>query len=299
MDCTKCTLKGCRKSVPCLDRSNEYIENYLSEANQIYTKAASKLIDNGRAGTLTRLEELVEYFKFRGYTNIGVAYCYGIEKEALLLRKYLENEGYKPNIVSCTVDGIKESQIDTKKNNSTVSCNPLGQANILNSSGTQFTILFGLCLGHDIIIQKKLNMDFSTFIVKDRVTKNNPILGIPGIKATEDTFVESIPNDFNLIKIEDFKSKIKHQKSPEDFYLLDLRNIEAFKKDGIPGSIHCLLSELSKQYSKLLPDKRKEVIIYCNGGIQSIYGVMFLSIKGYLNIKSLTGGFSKFLQAKG
>ena len=229
-------------------------------------------MDNGKAGTLTRLDEIVEYTKLLGYTSIGVAYCYSMEKEAVLLREYLEQKGFKPTMVSCTVDGIKESQIDTSKTKNTVSCNPLGQANILNSAGIQFTILMGLCLGHDILLQKNLKMHFSTFI-------------------------ESIPSNFNLIKVEDFKTKLSTQKSPEDLNLLDLRNSEAFKKDGILGSLNCLLTDLPKQYRKLLPDKRKEVIIYCNGGIQSIYGVMFLSMKGYTNVKSLTGGYSKFLQS--
>ena len=297
MDCTKCTLNSCRKSTPCIDRSDEYLESYSSHENQLYTKAASELIDNGKAGTLTRLDEIVEYTKLLGYTSIGVAYCYSMEKEAVLLREYLEQKGFKPTMVSCTVDGIKESQIDTSKTKNTVSCNPLGQANILNSAGIQFTILMGLCLGHDILLQKNLKMDFSTFIVKDRVTKHNPLLGLPGFQPSEDTFIESIPSNFNLIKVEDFKTKLSTQKSPEDLNLLDLRNSEAFKKDGILGSLNCLLTDLPKQYRKLLPDKRKEVIIYCNGGIQSIYGVMFLSMKGYTNVKSLTGGYSKFLQS--
>ena len=297
MDCTKCTLKGCRKSDPCFNRSDEYLESYTSHDNQLYTKAASELIDNGKAGTLTRLEEIVGYSKLRRYTSIGVAYCYGMEKEAVLLRKHLEQEGFKPTMISCTVDGIKESQIDSGKINNTVSCNPLGQANILNSSGVQFTILMGLCLGHDILLQKNPNMDFTTFIVKDRVTRHNPLLGLPGFQPSEDTFIESIPSNFNLIKVEEFKSKLENQKSPKDFYLLDLRNSDFYSKDGIHGSINCLLSDLPNHYQKIIPDKRKEVIIYCNGGIQSIYGVMFLALKGYSNVKSLAGGFSKFLQS--
>lgn len=99
------------------------------------------------------------------------------------------------------------------------------------------------------------------------------------------------------MKIEEFKVKLENQKSPEDFYLLDLRGSDAFKMNGISGSINCLLSDLPKQYKRLLPNKRKEVVIYCNGGIQSIYGVMFLSMKGYTDVKSLSGGFSKFLQS--
>jgi len=297
MDCTKCTIKGCRKSEPCFDRSDEYFKSYSSEENQLYTKTASKLIDNGRAGTLTRLEEIVEYSKLRGYTKIGVAYCYGMEKEAKLLREYLNHEGFKPAMVSCTVDGIKESQIDADKTNNTVSCNPIGQANILNSSGIQFTILMGLCLGHDILLQKNLKMDFTTFIVKDRVKGHNPLLGIPGFKPLEEIFIENMPDKFHLITAEELKTMLKTQSSPEDFYLLDLRNPEAFNNNRIPGTVNCVLNNLPGKYTRLFPDKRKEVIIYCNGGIQSVYAVMYLSMKGYSNVKSLAGGFSRFNQS--
>lgn len=146
--------------------------------NQLKAKAASLLIDNGRAGSLSRLEEIVEYMKIQGYTTIGCAYCYGMEKEAVLLREYLTAAGFKPTMVSCTVDQVRESVIDTNKTNQAVSCNPIGQSYLLNSSGVPFTILMGLCLGHDILIQKNLTMDFTTFIVKDRVYKNNPIQGL-------------------------------------------------------------------------------------------------------------------------
>lgn len=297
MDCTICSIKGCRKQDPCFDRSHEYIKNYASTEYRVYTKTASELIDNGRAGTLTRLDEIVEYCHLRGYTKIGVAYCYSMEKDALLLRNYLKQNNLKPAMISCTVDGIKESQIDTKKTNNVVSCNPLGQANILNSSGVEFTILMGLCLGHDILLQKNLNMDFTTFVVKDRVLNHNPLLGLPDHQPVEDTFIEEISKDFNLIKVEEFKAKVKKQKSPEDLYLLDLRSIEAYNQNGITGSIRCNLKDLPKQYRELLPDKRKEIIVYCNGGIQSIYGVMFLSLKGYKKVKSLAGGYSKYLQS--
>lgn len=38
-------------------------------------------------------------------------------------------------------------------------------------------------------------------------------------------------------KVEDFKANLKNQKSPEDLYLMDLRNSEAFKKDGKLSSL--------------------------------------------------------------
>lgn len=298
MDCTKCTLKGCRKSDPCQDKSAEYLADYATEEIQGYTKPASLLIDNGKAGTLNRLEEISEYCKLRGYRKIGVAYCYGMEKEATLLRKYLSDEGFKLSMISCTVDGVKEPQIDPNKVKNVVSCNPLGQANQLYSSGVQFTILMGLCLGHDILLQKHLKMDFTTFVVKDRVLRHNPILGLPGYGLPEDQFLEELPGDFHLLKMEAFEDKLQTQKSPVDYYLLDLRTSEAFMKNGIDGSIQCLMEELSKKYKQLLPDKKKEIIVYCNGGILSIYAVMFLRIKGYQNVRSLAGGFSKYLERR-
>jgi rhodanese-related sulfurtransferase len=225
-----------------------------------------------------------------------VAYCYGLEKEAVLLRKYLEQRGFKPVMVSCTVDGLKESQINPSKSNDTVSCNPIGQANLLNSAGVDFTILMGLCLGHDMLLQKNLQMDFTTFIVKDRVFDHNPLLALHGNSFPEDAFIENMDNSFHLIKTDDFKQRLQEGKSPDDFYLLDLRSPDAYNKDGLLGSINCLLNSLPKQYKKLLPDKSKEIIAYCNGGIQSVYAVMFLSIKGYKNIKGLAGGISKYFQ---
>ena len=76
MDCTKCEKKGCRKSNPCKDDSNYYIDRYHSSEYKGYIKAASALVDNGKAGNLNRLEEISEYCKQRGYKRIGVAYCY-------------------------------------------------------------------------------------------------------------------------------------------------------------------------------------------------------------------------------
>ena len=178
MDCTKCSSKGCRVATPCQDNSAAYIDQYKTPENQAYTRSASTLIDNGRAGTLSRLQEIIEYMKLRGYQNIGCAYCYGMEKDALHLREILVTEGFKPHMVSCTVDQVREKELDPSKTKNTVSCNPLGQAQQLNRLGVEFTLLMGLCLGHDILLQKNLAMDFTTFVVKDRVHRHNPILGL-------------------------------------------------------------------------------------------------------------------------
>lgn len=182
MDCTKCTTKACRKLSPCVDNSMDYIDQYQKETVKACISAASLLVNNGRAGTLNRLEEIVEYSKIRGFRKLGVAYCYGLEKEATILRKYLAGQGFHVLMVSCTVDGISETRINPAKCKEVVSCNPIGQAVALNKEGVEFVLLMGLCLGHDILVQKNLQADFTTFIVKDRVYKHNPLMALNGIE---------------------------------------------------------------------------------------------------------------------
>ena len=147
MDCTKCEFKGCRKHTPCVDNSGQYVDEYQSSESQPIVRAASELVDGGRAGTLNRLEEIVEYVKMRGCRKIGVAYCYSLEKEAVLLRKYLEDNALLPVMISCTVDGVRESDLDPGKSGDSVSCNPIGQANALNSAQGGFYSAHGALSG--------------------------------------------------------------------------------------------------------------------------------------------------------
>jgi uncharacterized metal-binding protein/rhodanese-related sulfurtransferase len=292
MDCTKCATKGCRDSQPCSDRREEYLNKYKVDDNQTIVRAASELVDNGRAGMLNRLEEIVEYAKSKKYQTLGVAYCYGLEKEAILLQSYLSKAGFQTAMISCTVDGVTEADINTTKTNNAISCNPIGQANVINGSGAELTILMGLCLGHDILIQKQLNMDFTTWLVKDRVTNHRPLDGLPGYEGMEDLFLINMDNSFRLINREQVKEKICADHWESELTLLDLRGEEIFKKNGIPGSIQCLLNQLPARYKEILPDKNKDVVVYCNGGMQSLYAVMYLSLKGYRSVRSLAGGYA-------
>jgi len=139
-------------------------------------------------------------------------------------------------------------------------------------------------------------MDFTTWIVKDRVTRHRPMDALPGYRSSEDLFLENMDNSFHLISWDKLQEKIQPETWPEETTLIDLRSETAFRENGICGSVQCLLAELPSNYGKLLPDKSKEVIIYCNGGMQSLYAVMYLFMKGYRNVKSLAGGFANYLE---
>ena len=178
MDCTNCQPKTCRESESCgIEKfdSTEMIIDYQESENQKILQAAASLVDNGKAGTLSRLQEIIVFIKSMGYKKVGLAYCYGMEKEARLLKKRFKIAGIGLRTVSCTVGGINQNEINTNSCIENVSCNPLGQAEELNEEEVDFVIIMGICLGHDILLQRNLKSDFTTLVVKDRVFANAPL----------------------------------------------------------------------------------------------------------------------------
>ena len=68
----------------------------------------------------------------------------------------------------------KGEQIDPDKEHETT-CNPIGQATLLNDAGTELNIACGLCVGHDALFSMTSDAPVTTLIVKDRVLAHNPI----------------------------------------------------------------------------------------------------------------------------
>ncbi len=178
MDCTKCNTKSCRTTESCNATkfdAEALMATYHLPNNQKIIQAAAELVDNGKAGTLSRLQEVIEFSKSMNFNRIGIAYCYGMELDAVLVSQIFRESGFKIIPVSCTTGGFKQSEVNTESSIDKVSCNPLAQAEQINNENVDFTITMGLCLGHDIIFQKQINSYTTTLIVKDRVHNNNPL----------------------------------------------------------------------------------------------------------------------------
>jgi uncharacterized metal-binding protein len=177
MDCTRCNTKNCRKTESCQSQKfdvDELMLNYHLEDNQKIIQAAATLVDNGKAGTLSRLQEIIEFSKSMNFQRIGIAYCYGMEGDAALVAQIFKESGFKTVPVSCTTGGFKQSKVNDNSKTERVSCNPLAQAEQINTESVDLTITMGLCLGHDILFQKHIHSYTTTLIVKDRVHNNNP-----------------------------------------------------------------------------------------------------------------------------
>ncbi len=181
MNCVGCLDKGCRTLNACgTEKFDQEIirSEYQEDENENIIKVAAELVDNGRAGNLSRLQEIIEFIKKMNYNKTGLDYCYGIEKDAKLLKEKFKRNGLKLSTVSCTVGGVAQDEVNENSCIHKVSCNPLGQAHQLNSEENDFVIIMGICLGHDILLQRNLKCDFTTFVVKDRIHGHNPLAAL-------------------------------------------------------------------------------------------------------------------------
>src|SRR5215207_1667111 len=73
--------------------------------------------------------------------------------------------------------------------------------------------------------------------------------------------------------------------------VLDVREADEVEQGVIPGAIHVPRGFLEMRAEELLPNKRQPVVIYCAGGIRSVFAAKALQELGYDAPVSLIGGF--------
>jgi uncharacterized metal-binding protein len=163
----------------------------LEEARKIYDRPLEKKLA-ANAGIVEatgylqwpRLKDTIEFAELMDYKKLGIAFCIGLQKEASTVSKILEKYGFEVFSVMCKTGSIPKSEVGvpeeyqwTSKTGYTigyVTCNPIGQAMLLNKAETDMNIIVGLCVGHDILFTKHSKAPVTTLIAKDRVTGHNP-----------------------------------------------------------------------------------------------------------------------------
>ena len=146
-----------------------YSEKALEKANEIYetdegakkSYAASNALKAEGKGQWTRIQEVLGYIKHMGFEKVGLAHCAGLMGEADTLAEIFAGNNVELSRIACQVGGK--------------GCNPVGQAMTLNEVGTDFNIVMGLCMGHDILFQQFSDAPSTVLAIKDRVAFHNPI----------------------------------------------------------------------------------------------------------------------------
>lgn len=77
--------------------------------------------------------------------------------------------------------------------------------------------------------------------------------------------------------------------SDSDVIILDVRTQEEYDAGHIPDAICIDHSEISEKADKLLPDKDKQILVYCRTGRRSKIAAQSLVDLGYTNVKEFGG----------
>lgn len=173
--CAKRDIENMPKDCPSLDE-----ELMLDIKTQYIGEIDSKLSHESAmthieaTERLSRLDETIDFIRRCGYKNIGIAFCKMSKKDAHIVADRLVKEGFTVNSVVCSIGGISDKMLEREnetvfkdKGYSTM-CNPIGQATLLETSGTQFNILMGLCVGHDTMFVLHSKTPMTVLSIKDR-----------------------------------------------------------------------------------------------------------------------------------
>ena len=91
---------------------------------------------------------------------------------------------------------------------------------------------------------------------------------------------------YQQITAEDAK---KIMDSGEEYVLLDAREREEYDDGHIPGAILIPYTEIENQAEEMLPNKDKQILVYCRSGRRSKIAAEALSKLGYTKVKEFGG----------
>ena len=74
--------------------------------------------------------------------------------------------------------------------------------------------------------------------------------------------------------------------------LLDVREQDEWQEGHLPGAVHVPRGNLESRIEALIPDRSREIVVYCAVGHRSAFAAKSLTELGYENVSSLIGGFT-------
>ncbi len=179
IDCISCSDKVCLRGEICRPglRKDTGADDPLTRS--ILESSLDVMAEKER--TLCRVTELIYFCLGMKYRKIGIAFCIDMFEQTEILTNLLRRF-FEVYPVCCKIGGRRTFDphtgsiiSDDKADFSNITCNPVGQAKMLNKIGTDINIIVGLCMGVDCIFSKESKAPVSTLFVKDKSLAHNPV----------------------------------------------------------------------------------------------------------------------------
>jgi len=115
--------------------------------------------------------------------------------------------------------------------------------------------------------------------------------------ATFNQVLSQVKADIREVSAEDTKARVLDQPGSDAPVLVDVRERDEYEQGYIPTAEWIPRGFLELKIEDLVPDREREVIIYCAGGTRSALGARSLSELGYTRVSSMAGGFRAWKNA--
>lgn len=88
----------------------------------------------------------------------------------------------------------------------------------------------------------------------------------------------------------------KLQQNPEAV-LVDVREDNEWNAEHVKGAVHLGKGIIERDIESVIPEKDREILLYCGGGFRSALAADALQQMGYTNVWSVDGGFRAYKAA--
>ena len=73
--------------------------------------------------------------------------------------------------------------------------------------------------------------------------------------------------------------------------IVDVREASEWEQGHVPGASHISKSYIEQQIEGVAPDRAQPIVLYCAGGVRSLFAAQTLVDMGYTDVVSVKGGF--------
>jgi rhodanese-related sulfurtransferase len=87
-------------------------------------------------------------------------------------------------------------------------------------------------------------------------------------------------------------------KANSDALLVDVREDSEWQNGHAAEAVHLGKGVLERDIEQMIPNKERELIMYCGGGFRSALTAEVAQRMGYKNVSSLMGGYKGLLSAQ-
>jgi uncharacterized metal-binding protein len=190
--CAECRQLACEasdgrafpKACPAPDGADDGLLACSEQGDETELARAAALVEAHGYCRLTRLEEIMDFARRRGWKRLGLAFCVGLQAEAAVVSRVFRANGFSVDSVVCKNAAIPKEVLGLAEDDKVSPgefepmCNPIGQAQALAGAGTELNVVLGLCVGHDSLFYRHSVAPATVLAVKDRVLGHNPLAAV-------------------------------------------------------------------------------------------------------------------------